>query len=191
MTEEAQPLALGTFGEWLSLEGRELRWLGDVTRRLARAEELHPGQHAQAYEEWRSADEEFQAFLYEGWRQGRSGVFWEFAREVRMDGCRWKSATLSTCCASSCRRGTRPRLMRSAVPCMLGQAGPGARRVPSGKLAPGLGDEALRLRRLPRGAVPRLELKSHPHLRGESPTPGLWSSPGFVRSTPVWGKQST
>lgn len=86
VTEAAQPLALGTFGEWLSVEGSELQWLGDVSRRLARAEELHPGQHAQAYEEWRSADEELQSLLRDGWHQGRSGAFWELARNVRMDG---------------------------------------------------------------------------------------------------------
>jgi len=86
VTEVAQPIALGTFGEWLSLEGGELQALGHLSRRLARAEELHPGQHAQAYEEWRSADEALQACLLEGWRQGRSGVFWQLAREVRIDG---------------------------------------------------------------------------------------------------------
>ncbi|KFE69569.1 putative cytochrome P450 hydroxylase [Hyalangium minutum] len=86
VTEVAQPVALGTFGEWLSLEGRELQELGHLSRRLARAEDLHPGEHAQAYEEWRSADEAVQAVLREGLRQGRSGIFWELAREVRLNG---------------------------------------------------------------------------------------------------------
>ncbi len=86
LTEAAQPLALGTFGEWLSVDPAELAWLGEVTRRLARAEELHPGQHALAYAEWREADEALQAFLLAGWREGRSGPLWELARQARANG---------------------------------------------------------------------------------------------------------
>jgi cytochrome P450 len=86
LAEAAQPLALGTFGAWLAVDPAELEWLGQVSRRLARAEELHPGQHDLAYEEWRSADEALQAFLLEGWRGGRSGPLWELARQARANG---------------------------------------------------------------------------------------------------------